>query len=273
MNHLTQDNNLLITGLPRSGTSLLLSLLASGGSLCFSEPPWLKTLRENSENGQQLVDLLEQQISQLRERIANGKAIDMVFKQGTDQPPDNYFDGNHKLRRSTREIRPVLLPTNSSRDRFIIKANALFTANLTQLAAHEHWRIKAIVRDPLAVIMSWRSVNIASSHARLKKLEKYDFRLQQISQQEPLLKRQVLLLDWYFSQFNQLPSNDLIYYESLVQSPAHTLQQQLGQNITTATNLVSKNHNQQYDHSEQQKITAALQEYGDALKQHYPAYA
>jgi hypothetical protein len=265
MKHL---NSILLTGIPRSGTSLLTSMLSSNVCLCFSEPPWLKNLKEQSENGVQLSDNLALQIASLRSRIKNKQPIEIVFKKNSSDLPDNYFKRNHqKTNKNQREIRAVILPRSSATNLFIIKANALFTANLDGLL-NGNWPIIAIIRDPVSVIMSWRSVKIASSKGRLPNLEKYSSDLVDIGKEKSLLKRQVLLIDWYFKQFSKNSKVCLIKYEDLVESPTKVVFDATGLEISGNYSLKSKNNRPEYNHQEKIKIIESLKKYG----KHYLSY-
>ncbi|MFK8012614.1 MAG: sulfotransferase domain-containing protein [Marinicellaceae bacterium] len=265
-------NNYLITGIPRSGTSLFLNLVDNGNRLCFSEPPWLKNLREKSNDGNQLAFYLKEKIQTLRDDIHNNKSIEIVFKINSKKVPDNYFSRNANNTTKTRKIKPVILDNKYSHYDFIIKANALFTANIKQLLNDKAWKIIPIVRDPLAVIMSWRSVKIASSQGRVKVNEKFSKDLIKIGQQKPLLKRQVLLLDWYFQQFEIFDKSNVVFYEDLISDPISQIIKHLKCELPTKINLTSKNNNKHYNLSEKEKILSAIKAYGKSLKLYYPEY-
>ncbi len=81
----------------------------------------------------------------------------------------------------------------------------------------------AVIRHPLYVLMSWRSLNIPISHGKIKIGELYSKRLQEIVTEPDLLKRQVLILDWFFQQYAKT-GLDLLSYESLVSDPVAALQ-------------------------------------------------
>lgn len=263
-------NNILITGIPRSGTSLLTSLLSDDQSICFSEPPWLKTLKESSDDGQSLLENLTLKIQDLRYKIKQGIPIEMIYKTGTTKLPDNYFQHQKSSINNLRETKQVLFPKGCSNNKFIIKANALFTANLTTLSKSNNWKICALVRDPVATLMSWRSLNIASSKGRVRSVEKYSPELKFIGTVTPLLKRQVLLLDWYFKQFDTLIPEKVIKYEALVKDPSLTILSKLGEQISSPLKLKSQNNNNNYNQNEKHIILSAIHKYSKHLKKFYP---
>ena len=265
--------NILLTGIPRSGTSLLLSLLNKEQHLCFSEPPWLKNLKIASDNAKELTINLKHKIETLRKDIKQNQAIEMVFKKNTSQIPDNYFSRENSGIKNTRETRSVVLPKDQANAAFIIKANALFTANIEALNASNEWSLIAIIRNPVAVLMSWRSVNIASSKGRVKTVEKYSEELQFIGRQEPLLKRQVLLLNWYFKQFQKLDAKQVIYYEQLIKDPQKQIFKSFDTELSENIKLHSKNQRPEYNQNEREVILESIEKYGSYIKEFYPDYS
>ncbi|GAA4825197.1 hypothetical protein GCM10011365_05500 [Marinicella pacifica] len=228
----------------------------------------MKELKEQSDNAVQLSDNLALKISNLRSKIKNKQPIEIVFKKNSSELPDNYFKRiNKKTQKNQREIRAVKLPQSSANNLFIIKANALFTANLGGLL-NGNWPIIAVIRDPVSVIMSWRSVKIASSKGRLPNLEKYSIDLADIGKQKPLLKRQVLLIDWYFKQFSKKSKVSIIRYEDLVENPKKIVFDSTGLEISGNYSLNSKNNRPEYNHKEKIQITEYLHKYG----KHYLSY-
>ena len=265
--------NHLITGVPRSGTSLLLSLLQSDHRLCFSEPPWLRSLRESSNTGSELAINLKSQIAGLRQSIKKGEAIEMVVKKDSREVPDNYFPRSQQQRKKQKNTAAVVYPEHMATADFFIKANAVFTANLQPLLASVQWQVTAVIRDPLSVLMSWRSVNIASSKGRVKSVEKYSQHLREIGQTEPLLKRQVLLLDWYFQQYANLEETQVIRYESLVANPEQEIKRTMQQQVQLKKELKSHNKSSMYDEADADMLASQIKKYATVLKDFYPAYS
>ncbi|WP_395373951.1 sulfotransferase [Marinicella sp. W31] len=267
------QKNCLITGLPRGGTSLFISLLAeASGHVCLSEPLWLKEMRDQANNKAQFVTSLQQQFETIRHDIRTGQAIDVVVKKGTQALPDNYFkktDSGIK-RKSHRINEPVLFAPELADKKIYVKANPVFAVCLEELIQFQAFDIMVVVRHPLAALMSWRTLNIPSSRGRIRVLEKFSESLQHIGQHTDRLQRQVLLMDWYFQQYSQIPKNNIVYYEDLVSDPVSTLGRFVQTKTWPSWQLESQNANPAYQLSERQKIVQAIEKYGKYYQRFYP---
>jgi len=264
----------VVTGIPRSGTSLILSLLNSDENMmCFSEPPWIKLIRNNADNGDQLSQLLRHKISELRRDILESHSIEMVYQKNKNTPPDNYFKREVGGIKKTRNTEWVTFDSSKANNHFVIKANAVFTAVLPSLIKAGMWQIVPVIRDPLYVLMSWNSVPIASSKGRVAVVEKFSNDLKLIAQQKPLLKRQVLLLDWYFKQYEIFESDDVLYYENLISNPLVEIKKFFPEAEIHLSKLKSKNTKSRYANETEQIYKDALLQYGQELKKYYPQYA
>jgi len=105
----------------------------------------------------------------------------------------------------------------------VIKHNAAFTALLPELA--QRFECYCLVRNPLAVLASWNSVNLPVSTGRLPAGEHFDQALSRRLDAEPdLLERQLHLLDWLFGRFAaHLPAERILRYEDIVHSAGAAL--------------------------------------------------
>jgi hypothetical protein len=99
----------------------------------------------------------------------------------------------------------------------------MFTALLPILA--QRFPAFAMVRNPLAVLASWNSVDIPAKQGRVPKAEIYDQDLvHRMSSIDDRLDRQLSLLDWWCERFEQfLPRDHTIRYKDLVASGGRAL--------------------------------------------------
>jgi len=262
----------IVTGIPRSGTSLVLSLLESNKNvLCFSEPPWIKSIRDASDSGTQLIKSLKQKLVSLRNDIAQGNSIEMVYQEGRNNSPDNYFKRESGTIKKNRKNHRVILDKHHSKSCFVIKANAIFTATLDDFI-RDNWHIVPVVRDPLFVLMSWNTVPIASSKGKVKVVEKFSKTLKEIGQQTPLIKRQVLLLDWYFKQYERFGKEHVLYYEDLIKNPDYEINKFFPNKQSKINILTSKNTNNRYTNEPVDFYKKALKKYGNSLNNFYSGY-
>jgi hypothetical protein len=154
-----KENN-LITGIPRSGTSLLSSLIFSNcNSVVFSEPTWLKLVRKKSLNSQDFSIHLLKKIHRLRSDIYNNLPIDVKLDTNKNLPT-NYYERNLEGKVSiNKNEQPFVFKKEYSTLPFFIKANAQFTSCLPELIKNTKInKIYCVVRNPISCIMSWRSL-------------------------------------------------------------------------------------------------------------------
>ena len=129
--------------------------------------------------------------------------------------------GLRRLRGEWGEIsidKPLSLPFT-----LLVKHNALFVALLPRLA--ETFPFLALVRNPLSVLASWQTVDLPVNRGRLPAGEELDPELHRALERESdLLRRQVIILDWFFSRFRaHLGPSDILRYEEVVESGGRVL--------------------------------------------------
>jgi hypothetical protein len=105
----------------------------------------------------------------------------------------------------------------------VVKDPPMFTALLPILV--QRFPTFALVRNPLAVLASWNSVDIPAKRGRVPKAEAYDPDLaRRMTAIEDRLGRQLGLLDWWCERFELFLSEDhIIRYEDLVSSGGRAL--------------------------------------------------
>lgn len=134
-------------------------------------------------------------------------------------------------------------------DRFglLIKHNALFAALLPLLT--EAFACLALVRNPLSVLASWQTVALPVHRGRVPAGEAFDPDLhRRLEEEADVLQRQVIILDWFFERFEaNLPPEDIIRYEDLVESGGLALFRRLGHPEAAPVALASRNDSALYD--------------------------
>src|SRR5690606_38692646 len=129
----------------------------------------------------------------------------IAWSQQVDgQVPDNPFvsEAGADGRRRHQVTRGLIRPGKPLSDAFtlVVKHNAAFTALLPALA--ERFDTWAIVRNPLAVLASWYSVELPVTQGRLPAGERLDPALAATLDAEPdVVSRQLRILDWLFSRY------------------------------------------------------------------------
>ena len=215
---------LALTGVPRSGTTLCCRLLGMArGTVALFEPMDVAGLPRGREPALAAIEVF---YAQSRASLA---ADGTAWSQQVDGlVPDNPFasersaDGQ-RVREAERGRIRVADDGMAPGFTLAIKHNAAFTALLPELA--KRFETCAVVRNPLAVLASWHSVDLPVSHGRLPAGEHFDAALARRLDAEPdCVSRQLLLLDWMFSRYAcYLPPARVLAYEDVVDSGGQAL--------------------------------------------------
>ncbi len=213
--------NLILTGVPRGGTTLCCHLLnRAPDTIALFEPIPVDAL----PIGTAAVDFLRAYFQSTRQGLQrSGQAPS--YRSADGRIPDNpAADRPGQPRRWQVEHGMVQFDAPASQDfTLAIKHNASFTALLPQL--HAQFETLAIVRHPLAVLASWSSLELAVSAGRAPAGERQDAALvQALDRQADAPGRQIVLLDWFFQRYLQyLPAQRVLRYEDLVESQGRIL--------------------------------------------------
>ena len=110
----------------------------------------------------------------------------------------------------------------------VIKHNALFTALLPLLRLE--FEIFALVRNPLFVLASWQSVSFPVADGRLPMGEKFDeFLAAELQGTSETLHRQLAILKWFFGAYAQLDPSTVLRYEDVITTNGTVLSRICGQ--------------------------------------------
>lgn len=260
--------NIILTGLPRSGTSLTCHLLNKVENVIALNEPAIG-INSVEEACDQITDFfINSRQSILHQKKAMSFHVNGVI-------PDNFFgedkdtDGlRKKLEGGNRSLVEI---TKSLSDDFIlcIKDNAPFAPILKGLTSY--FPCYAIVRNPLAALASWNTVKAPVNKGHLLAAEKFDpTLLNQLSHTPDKIDRQLLLLSWFFNHYyNALPFNHIIRYEDIISSNGKCLNI-----ITPAANalnepLYNKNNNALYNKELMKALATKLLDTDDIYWEFY----
>ena len=128
----------------------------------------------------------------------------------------------------------------------VIKHNALFTALLEKLTGH--FRCFAIIRNPLATLASWQTVNLPVQSGRVPMGERFDQKLKsQLDALPDTIDRQLVILRWFYKRFTtSLDKEQIIRYEDIIQTQGQVLSKLTGQDLGIAGELEDQNMNHLY---------------------------
>jgi len=253
--------NVLITGTPRSGTTLLCSLLNKLPDTVALHEPMNVWEFPKCPDAAAIADVIERFCSDTRKSLLE-KGI-AVSKHVGGLIPDNV--AADQVNRSGTRLRhtehgPVRIEKPLSEDfALAIKHPVAFTALLETLV--NRFECVAIIRNPLSMLASCNSLawlNVRNGHAPIG--EKLDAKLQQeLAAESDVFERQIHILEWFYKRFRQfLPHNAILKYEDVIASGGQQLASFFPQATSLDEHLVSKNVNKFYDRPLMQELGEKL---------------
>ncbi len=242
--------NVLITGTPRSGTTLLCSLLNKVPDVVALHEPMNVWEFPDCRDAGAVADVIERFCGETRTSLhEHGYALS---KHVDGKVPDNVAADQVNQRgtrlRHTEHGKVFVEKTLSQNFDLAIKHPVAFTALLETLS--QRFECFAIIRNPLATLASWNSLawlNVKNGHAPIG--EKLDSDLQRALAAEPdAIERQLHILEWFYTRFRAfLPDRSMVRYEDLIASRGRELGKFFPGASDLDENLSSKNVNKFYD--------------------------
>jgi hypothetical protein len=252
--------DVVLTGLPRSGTTLACLLLNKlPDTVALSEPFNPRMFAEVSSE-EEACDVIEHFYLRMRRKIRRqGVAISRhVGGEVTDNLfGDTRSDTGERRRRAGKG--KITIDKELSHDfSLVIKTPGRFTAHLPALT--RRFPAFAIIRNPLSVLASWNTLEIPGERGRFPLAERYDENLaRQLSTQSDSLERQLRLLSWWYERFYiTLDRDNIIPYEDMVLSGGRALAKIDTAASTLREQLSSKNLNTLYNRDEMRSLGETL---------------
>lgn len=217
-------NLALITGIPRSGTTLVTKLLNEiPDVVALNEPMEVKQLAGKSND--EIFSWIDARVEEYRSGlISNGKVMTKFVGQ---RFVDNSFDDSLNARglRPSQAVRGLIHVDKKLTENFLLamKHNGAFAAVLRQLASR--YTCFAIIRNPLSVLLSWQTVDIPVNRGRLPVAEAIDGDLREhLNRISDRLVRQIHIINWFFERFRKfVDANQVLRYEDLVKDAGASL--------------------------------------------------
>jgi len=243
--------NIVLTGIPRSGSSLICSLYNDyENSLALLEP--INPFSLNTQDSMSAIEYISNFFFQMRKEVVLNNRY--ITHHKNNKIVSNTLEEKKIFSKNLREkiVEHGYVNTTKKLEKdfsLLIKQNAFFTALLPNLP--NFFETYVVVRNPLAVLLSWNSVNLPVYNGHVPAGEKFDATLsKKLQETEDRLDRQIIILDWFFRQFfENIPKDHVIYYENIVSNRLEHLDA-LSYNsklFTPHEILESKNNNSSYD--------------------------
>ncbi len=259
-----RGRDVLLTGPHRSGTTLVCALLNTlGSTVALHEPLTVPTLTKN--RGEALCDAIDEFCDRNRRTLvesgyAQSGLVDGEFVSNTasavsparkflDRLPaslgDRVFGGVGVRTGMARHGKFHIDRTMREPFTLVLKQPAAFTAALPALTGR--FPCIAIVRNPLATLASWNTVDFKRG-GRAAIAEKIDPSLgPRLDGIRNRYDRQVSLLSWFFERYRALPRDQVITYESLCDDPGGTLATVTAEASGISEPLSNRNRNAIYN--------------------------
>ena len=263
----------LLSGIPRSGSSLCCRLAGDLPDTVALSEPVRRDVFDKVGTRHEARARIEEFATQARTRI-------LVDRRAPSVQVDGRLDDNTvvsspsqaglRQRRGSQGEIEVQKPLSDDFT-LLIKHNALFAALLPELAAS--FDCLALVRNPLAVLASWQTVNLPVHQGRIPAGEQFDRELQRVLAEEPqVLRRQVAVLNWFFAAYQAHVSPDnVIRYEDLVSSGGSVLFRLIGRAAAQPVPLENRNGSLLYGEVAVDTLLAALINESGAWSEFYAA--
>jgi hypothetical protein len=254
---MNNPTNIIVTGIPRSGTTLVCHLLNKlENTVALHEPMDMRRLAEEPD----VLDAVQRFFDETRASLlTNGTA---PSKQVDGVVPDNPVGGpaagvGVRAKRVTRGRIVVDKPLADDLT-LCVKHPAAFTAILHLLTPR--FPAFAVVRNPAAVLASWSSVPFPVRDGLAPAAERFDTQLAvELASIADCVDRQVHLLSWFYARYDAvLPRDRVIHYEDVVSTGGRVLERVVPQAAWLDEKLESKNKNPLYDHTTFQSLGRRL---------------
>lgn len=242
--------NVLITGTPRSGTTLLCALLNKlPDTVALHEPMNVWDFPKCRDAGA-VADVIEKFCGETRTSLRE-KGFAMSKHVGGKVPDNVAAD---KVNASGTRLRhtehgPVYIDKPLSENfTLALKHPVAFSALLETL--RNRFDCFAIIRNPLSTLASWNSLawlNVGKGHAPIGEQLDEEF-ARQLAAEPDVIERQLHIIEWFYKRFRRfLPDNAIIKYEDLIDSGGRELARFFPAAADLQENLTSKNVNKFYD--------------------------
>ncbi len=210
------SQDILLTGIPRSGTTLTCSLLNRlPDVLALIEPMDMRRLIAAGSDADRMRCIADY-LAEVRDDAAERGIAPRKILEGDGT---NTFSASAHEKRGSAIIGNETGPLERSLPpdfTLVVKHPNAFAALLPSLA--QRFKCFALVRNPLSVIASWSSLDHPLRDGHAPMAEQFDPALAaRLRQETGPLERQLALLDWYFDRFRRvLPTDHVLRYEDVI---------------------------------------------------------
>ncbi len=267
-------DNVIITGPARSGTTLVCFLLNQLENTVALDEPMDTIELASLKSDQDIVSYTQKFFNSSREAINNTKFARSknIGGESIDNPYGEVLNKNgfREVKKGISQNNLFSVRKNLKVDfKLCVKHPAIFSALLGPLS--KSFTCVGVVRNPLAILASWNSVQIPANQGRAPAAEMIDDTLRLNLNRIPcVFDRQLFLLSWYFERiYRNISSDRLILYEELIASKGIALTAVTDNARNCSFPLENKNTNALYDPKLIQELGAKLLNFDGAFWEYY----
>lgn len=221
-----EQGDIILTGIPRSGTTLTCHLLNKLPQTVALHEPMKVDQFPRLESRDLICEEIKLFFRDSRESISTRREV--LSKNVSGAVPDNPV-GEGRTESGLRQSMSPLGMINVEKELdpdflLVIKHPAAFTALLKDLV--RFFPCYAVIRNPLSVLASWSSVAMPVQNGHAPAAEGLDAELRRaLACLADKTERQLHLLSWFFEQYQRfIPASRILRYEELVGSGGASLQ-------------------------------------------------
>lgn len=267
--------NKILTGIPRSGTSLSCKLLNSLPDTVALVEPLSDNDLVSIGRESDIHDLVTRCFDRTRATLhANGTAISQNIRGNvTGNTVAEKGPSEKTLMAIVTHSKRTIRPRSSRRSRIkvekplspcfslYIKHTIAFTTFLGSLT--NSYSCYAQIRNPLATLASWNTVPFPIAEGRAFFAERHDAALaERICRTKCRIDKQIELISWMFGKYSQyLAASQIIRYEDVVSSNGRTLAKVCPNADQLNSPLACKNRSEIYNRALMRRIASRLLTY------------
>lgn len=218
-------HNILLTGIPRSGLTVVSALLDTmANSVSLNEPNWQKRKSRDFAEPLPYCKWLVGDYVWHRQQLLTGKPVrDFRGQDGT--PLTDGIKDPRITRNENGDVNDVFftMPNLTPHFTLTMKQHAIYTALLPELVAFDFFKVVAVIRHPFDVIQSWRSLeNHPLNEGKLTINPNWWPELQRVNALDvPPLARMVELYEAFCERYYQLREQiTILKFEEVMENPA-----------------------------------------------------
>jgi len=254
--------DIVLAGLPRGGTTLTCVLLNKfGNTAALNEPFSIPRLAAQPGRAELITCLKDEFRAQRSSLLSSGSALSVAADNKLLTNTIAHRRDETGQRPHQALLQQVEFPQNLTPDfTLVAKHPNAFSVLLPRLVGD--FECFAVIRNPLAVLLSWNSTKLPLREGRAPAAELLDPKLStRLDGIHDTIERQIHLLSHYFAIYrSHLPANSVFLYEEIVMTRGSCLSRITHDAPPHLETLSNKNTNPVYDKSMTESLAKKLSE-------------